>query len=685
MKCILTQQSRGSGSGGSSFELIKLEITTPPTKTSYLSGTSFDKTGMVVMGTYGIDGIPMNTVDVTANVSVTPDVITDGISSIKLSMRTNSGKEISVMQPIEVIPRLVELQAEGPEQDWVYGEYMMLVKWPAVAIYSDSSFKSVKANIETAIGMDGLPLGQNSIELSYTENDITVMTVVKVNVVPKEVPKPVWKQNLVYHGALIKVNSEQYWANYNMVYFSLVEGYTGANAGIYTAIFTLNYGYAWEDGSPQSIKVKWGIDRAVVTTIPEQIGSLVYNGSPQTPELGNYNIDQFSIELVPKTNAGTYTAAVSPTDNYRWEDGTIDPVPINWTIQKANRTLTLNPSSIEFSKGDSAKEIKLIFPSDPLSSIFDRQTNINYNISGVVEVLEVSPGEDEAYWSVRVIYDGVTNIADGKISIYINETPNYLQSNTAVLTVNADTWEFGEGEGEEADEAWFMGLKKYLVNNSGKSIVVNGGSCVGCTKTITLTSPVLGTTTHLIRVIGLDKDGMNTLTFQTANCLKESTRYSDTLEPIWKTSFARMRCDDYYNAFPGKNAIKTVNKGTCEVFNDSRNGTPTYADEKVFILSERELGLDANSPLSVANSTTTKAECTYGYNASYNSFTNNASRAKRYGDTGAGANYWTRSRYYDSDQQSMVCCIFSTGVNEVNNFGVKIGLAPAFVIGNEGE
>ena len=50
-KCILTEQ-QGSGRGGSgSVVLQNIAIKTAPTKTSYLSGDTFDASGMVVEAT----------------------------------------------------------------------------------------------------------------------------------------------------------------------------------------------------------------------------------------------------------------------------------------------------------------------------------------------------------------------------------------------------------------------------------------------------------------------------------------------------------------------------------------------------------------------------------------------------------------------------------------------------------
>lgn len=130
-----------------------------------------------------------------------------------------------------------------------------------------------------------------------------------------------------------------------------------------------------------------------------------------------------------------------------------------------------------------------------------------------------------------------------------------------------------------------------------------------------------------------------------------------------------------------------MSKGTCpSTTNSSRNGTPTYNNETVFLLSEREMGLDSDSPLSTANSTTSKAECTQGYNAAYSYYTNNPIRIKYQMNTDGTLTtsrvyYWERSRYYSNSEY--VCNVNTNGsANYTNYYNSRVYLAPAFVIGN---
>ena len=95
------------------------------------------------------------------------------------------------------------------------------------------------------------------------------------------------------------------------------------------------------------------------------------------------------------------------------------------------------------------------------------------------------------------------------------------------------------------------------------------------------------------------------------------------------------------------------------------------------------MGLDSLSPLSTANSSTSKAECTQGYNAPYQYYDSNSDRIKynmdASGNVGSTARYyWERSRgYYDS---GIVCRVETNGTASSPNYRSGAYLAPAFAI-----
>ena len=206
---------------------------------------------------------------------------------------------------------------------------------------------------------------------------------------------------------------------------------------------------------------------------------------------------------------------------------------------------------------------------------------------------------------------------------------------------------------------------------------------LGSTKLVNLSTAVLGANAATMMVIGFDQDGESTVTFQTKGVLPTSTTFGSSA--VWIGSTARMQCQNFYNACEAKDFIKTVSKGTCLSINNSRNNTATYNDETVWIPSEREMGLDSYSPISTANSTTSKAECTQGYNAAYSYYTSDATRVKYQMNangtlTTSTGFYWERSLHYTDTNYA--CKIWVGGSDSYSIYSDDNYLAPAFVIGN---
>lgn len=87
-------------------------------------------------------------------------------------------------------------------------------------------------------------------------------------------------------------------------------------------------------------------NRITISTEPTQSGSMTYTGSAQTPSWSNYDSSKMTLSVTAQTNAGTYSASFTPTENYRWSDGTTTAKSVNWSIDKAAGSLTLSKSSI---------------------------------------------------------------------------------------------------------------------------------------------------------------------------------------------------------------------------------------------------------------------------------------------------------------------------------------------------
>lgn len=283
------------------------------------------------------------------------------------------------------------------------------------------------------------------------------------------------------------------------------------------------------------------------------------------------------------------------------------------------------------------------------------------------------------------------------MSLYINKTPlkscyyngeevsSIYVNNTLVWPVAG--WDWGD-ETAVGDADWWAELKEDM---KGRTTEEKEILYLGKTKRISLSTNVVGCSHFLMRCIGCDQDGTDTLAFNAVYGSYNTTAFGT---PKWispnGSSTIRSYCQQIYDYCSAKASIKIVSKGTCEMTNNSRAGTVTYNDETVFLLSEREYGLDTYSPISTANSTTSKAECTYGYNAPYSYYSSggNSSRimyrmssATAISPTTTLAYPWERSRNYSVADSTFCCCVRGNGTAYRGMASGARALAPAFVIG----
>lgn len=560
---------------------MSIEITTPPTKTNYLAGDSFNPAGMVVTASYGNGYAVLATAEV-GGYSISPNVLTDGTTYVTISY-SEGGDSFTAIQTVTVTHKLTGIQVttNPSKTTYEYDDSLVTSGMVVQASYSDGATANVSGYTCTPTTFS--TVGTQVVTVSYTENGVNQTTTFSVTVNRKSVTKPTWKSNLTYNGNTFSVDSTSYWNNYNTTYMT-IGGTTSAAA------------------------------------------------------------------------AGTYTAKFTPKDNYRWADGTTSTISVNWTINKANGSLSVSPTTVTIN-GDNY--------SNGVAVTITRAGNgaISYSpkeITGLTLTLNNNV--------LTVKGDGSTAVAATNVTISVAAGDNHLAPANVTISVGAEYWSWG-ADGSAADATWFKGLQNYLKNNSTTTIA--NQNWVGKTKSVTLTSAVQGTTTHLITCIDVNKDGNNTATFQTTNMLASYLSNGFGSSAVWSSSYAKTACQSYYNAFPGKDYIKTVSKGTNTTYDSS---SVAYTDETVFLPSIHEMGLASYSYAP------TIGEYTNGVSSAYSYYSSNTTRVKKLGDSGSADWYWTRSR--SAHSSTYVCFVHdvgSAGYNGYSNTG--IGLAPAFVIG----
>lgn len=414
------------------------------------------------------------------------------------------------------------------------------------------------------------------------------------------------------------------------------------------------------------------VERKSVTK-PTWKGTLTYSGSSQsannTSLWNNYNKSYMTMSgTTSGTNAGTYYATFTPGSNYRWADESTDAISVSWTIAKATYTISLSATTATLTASNYSSGVEITV------------TRSNSKATGAISASStnstgcpVSTSNATSSSATVTIKGNGSTTGPFTVTISAAADTNFYAPSSKTVTVSTSYWEWGS-ETATGDATWWAGLKSWVASASTTEL----SNCVGKTKSVTLTSSVLGTTTHLVRCIGYNCDGSQTLTFQTKNCLANTTSFGSSA--VWIGSTARSLCTSYYNAFAGKDSIKTVSKGTCASQVSSKNGTATYNSETVFIPSEAEMGLDSYSSLTKSNSTTSNGEFCKGYTTSYQYYSSNSTRIKYQGDSSSStAWYWERSRRYNGS--SRVCNVRSDGSADYNGCYDSGYLAPAFVIG----
>ena len=161
-----------------SYYVIGLAVTTPPNKTGYFYGDSFDPAGVTVTATYN-DG---TTRDVTANCVFDPSgSLTINDTSITITY-TESGFTVSTTQLITVVRKLASIAVITPPLKVEYnaGDVFTRTGMVVRAQYNNGTSAIITAYTHSPTGP--LASSDTAITISYTENGITRTTIQEITV-----------------------------------------------------------------------------------------------------------------------------------------------------------------------------------------------------------------------------------------------------------------------------------------------------------------------------------------------------------------------------------------------------------------------------------------------------------------------------------------------------------------------
>lgn len=182
-KAILTEQAKGGGSG--SLELLSIEITTNPTKTSYLSGETFNDAGMVMTAHWGLSGMELKSGAVTGY-TWEPTVVDDTHKTVTFTYSDSTGSATaSLTVTVTPIPSSMTITT-APTATQTYLGSVSNTGAVARVTYSDGSTQTKQASALTRTVPSSSTwnaVGNQTMTFTYTENGITVSasTTVTVN------------------------------------------------------------------------------------------------------------------------------------------------------------------------------------------------------------------------------------------------------------------------------------------------------------------------------------------------------------------------------------------------------------------------------------------------------------------------------------------------------------------------
>lgn len=224
------------------------------------------------------------------------------------------------------------------------------------AVKEDNSIIDVDITEYTFIPMVLNKIGTQTITASYKDATITF----DVTVNDKVVAIPTWKEDLYFTNNFQSVDDVDMWNNYNKSYMTISGESSGKNVGNYEAIFTLKDGYVWSDGSKETKTVQWGIQKAIINSVPQQDGILTYDGSIQTPNWLNYNENQLTISGdTSGTEIGKYNAVFTVKEGYRWSDTDDLVKTVQWEIIEKQVTITLSINEADYGQVSGEGRYKL--------------------------------------------------------------------------------------------------------------------------------------------------------------------------------------------------------------------------------------------------------------------------------------------------------------------------------------
>ena len=477
--------SGGGGSGSPKME--SLTIATPPNKTVYKSGETFDPTGMVVVANYG-EGLMANVTGYT----VSPSVLTDGVSKVVITYTEGRiTKTATVAVTVKKVLVSIAITTQPTKTVYQYQESLDPTGMVVTATFSDGSTAAVLDYTYPTTNFS--TLGRQVMKLEYTYEGVTKSTDLVVTVQGKTIAVPTQTNIPTYNGS----DKTPSWNGYDPLKMEISGVTSASDAGSYTAIFKLSYGYLFPDGTDEA-RVKWTIGRAVISALPTQTGTLVADGTSKTPSWNGYDTNKMTIGGdTSGTAAGEYTATFTPTSNYKWSDGSTGAKEVKWTIisvlvsiPSQSGTLTYNgsaqtPKWQNFDNENSSVSVSAKTNAGEYTATFTLKKGMWTDGTTAAKTIKWTIGRATIAavpaQSGTLVYDGNqktpswnTAYDSAKMTVSVTAATNAGTYSATFTPTSNYKWSDGSTGGKTA--SWTIGKAANSVTNSPSSIVLKSSA-----------------------------------------------------------------------------------------------------------------------------------------------------------------------------------------------------------------
>ncbi|MBQ0156904.1 MAG: leucine-rich repeat domain-containing protein, partial [Bacteroidales bacterium] len=406
----------------------------------------------------------------------------DSLSTLSNNVQKNAGKyvvKLSLVDPknyewsdgtiddvvynFSIYKEQVAIPA-ADNSKFIYNGNKQIYKIAADSRYSvDGATQMMPGKYQVLVSLNDA----NNYEWSNGTTDVLsynfVIRAEEINKTAVEIPTVLAKK-FVYDGS-IKYLDIPYSDDYYVV------GDTGVNVGRYVSSIVLRdpTKTVWSDGSTDDIYFVFSITKAQVEKPSADNSKFVYDGSDKYYSLYHnaYDFHVYTVYDTIQKNAGRYDVTVSLNDakNYEWEDGSVDDLNFNFTINKAQVTIP------------AADATKFIYNGN--EQTYKIAANSRYTVEGNKQTM---PGK----------YEVLVSLVDPKNTEWSNGTTDALSYNFVIRAEESELKSISIPS-VVAKNFIYDGSVKSLNIASSKDYNVTGNNGIDAgryTVTLSLTDPI---------------------------------------------------------------------------------------------------------------------------------------------------------------------------------------------------